>query len=148
MKQYQPSAAELHSNTICNLMVQRVPCIDMRKRVINTGSMKTPGGNTSRNTRHPYNGFVNSVKIRLKPWQQSSSPRYRVDDPSQPALEVPGITDVSFHPIWFTPPDFRTGTGCCKGPGNIPAIVLKTWAPELTTNGGKWEKVTVYMEAI
>eukprot|EP00061_Rhincodon_typus_P007528 g29300.t1 len=77
-----------------------------------------------------------SVKDKAEASTAIFSQKYQVDDPSRPLPVIPSITDTSLQPIRFTSCDIKKrlealDTAKAPGPDNIPAIVLKTCAPEL-----------------
>ncbi|XP_067854341.1 aldo-keto reductase family 1 member B1-like [Heptranchias perlo] len=77
-----------------------------------------------------------SAKDKAEAFATIFSQKCRVDDPSRPPPDIPTITEASLQPIRFTPRDIKTrlsalDTAKAMGPNNIPAVVLKTCAPEL-----------------
>eukprot|EP00061_Rhincodon_typus_P015647 g43437.t1 len=101
-------------------------------------------GGGSTNSRILNDGTVQhiSAKDKAEAFPSIFSQKYQVDDLSRPPSVVPSITNISFQPIRFTPRDIKKWleklvTTKAKGPDNIPAIVLKTCAPEFATPRAK-----------
>eukprot|EP00061_Rhincodon_typus_P010842 g35431.t1 len=83
-----------------------------------------------------------SVKDKAEIFIAIFSQKCQVDDPSQFRPVVPSITDTSCQPIQFIPCNIRKwleilDTTKGMGHNNIPAMVLKTCAPEPATPRAK-----------
>ncbi|XP_067850316.1 uncharacterized protein [Heptranchias perlo] len=78
-----------------------------------------------------------SAKAKAEGFATIFSRKCRVDDPSRPPPKIPTIAEASLQPIRLTPRDIKKrlsalDTAKAMGPDNIPAVVLKTCAPEPT----------------
>eukprot|EP00061_Rhincodon_typus_P002846 g18636.t1 len=98
------------------------------------------GGGGSTNISILNNGRAQhvSAKDKTEAFAAIFSQKCRVDNPSQNSPVVASITDISLQPIQLTLCNIKKwletlDTAKATGPDNIPAIVLKTCAPELAT---------------
>ncbi|XP_067829994.1 uncharacterized protein [Heptranchias perlo] len=77
-----------------------------------------------------------SAKDKAEAFATIFSQKSQANDPSWPPPDIPTITEASLQPIQITPHDIKKwlsalDTAKSMGPNNIPAVVLKTCAPEL-----------------
>ncbi|XP_078424186.1 myoD family inhibitor domain-containing protein isoform X2 [Cetorhinus maximus] len=98
-------------------------------------SIKLTGGGGSTNILNDGGAQHISAKEKAEAFATIFSQKCQVDDPSRPSLEILSITGASLQPIRFTPRDIKKwlkalDTAKAMGSDNIPAIVLKTCAPE------------------
>eukprot|EP00061_Rhincodon_typus_P007533 g29308.t1 len=94
----------------------------------------------------------------IQAWAQAfrNEPKYKVVQDTYQIMKVevvPSITNTSLQPIRFTPCDIKKqlvslGTATAMGPDNIPAIVMKTCAPEVVNRLAKLFLLHNVMEGV